>query len=229
MVDHVWALWQDKHDQSVDHHLPPTRAAEPQIRHGHARDDLMWPWDGTATSNPTKAAPPQKRPFPAAGGSSPAPAYPDDTFVRKHAGNVRAEDVIDHRTLPDSTGYLYDTQIPFVLRHGEEIVAWIEPMFGDLNLMGTVREGDARQPSTNSYVFGSANGQSAWIDRDTKDLHLPGRVVQEESNMAVGMSAGNWVAVHYGQPLAFLEPNGDLHLKGKVRTNQTLLIHASEP
>ena len=184
----------------------------------------MWPWDGTAKSNPTKAAPPQKRPFPAAGSSSRAPVFPDDTVLRKHAGNVRAEDVIDHRSLPDSTGYLYDTQIPFVLRHGEEILAWIEPMFGDLNLLGTVREGDAGQPSTNALVLGAANGRSAWVDRDTKDLHLPGRIVQEEANMTVGTSAGNWVAAHYGQPLAFLQPSGDLHLKGKVHTNQALPI-----
>ena len=220
MIDHAWALWQDKHNQSDDHHLPPLRAAEPQLRRGHARDDLMWPWDGTPTSNAMKAGPPQPGPFPTAGSTGVAPVFPDDTFVRMQSGNVRVGDVIDHRSLSSARGYMFDTQVPLVWRQEREVLAWMEPMFGDLNLLGTVREGDTGTPSGNALVFEAANGTRAWIDRETRDLHLPGRIVQEEVNVGGGPSAGNWVAVHYGQPLAVLRPSGDLHLKGRIHTNQ---------
>ena len=223
MIDHIWALWQEKHDQAVDVNLPPTRAADPQ-RRGHNIDDLMWPWDGSIGTNPHKAAPPPKGPFPSPSSSIAAPVFPDDTFLRAVDPNdmVRGSDVIDHRSLPDSMGYVYDTQIPYVLRQNGELFAWIDPMFGDFNLQGTIREQDNGSPSPGDLVISASSGSGAWIDVLTKDLHIPGRVTQEERDMSVTSTQGSWVADHYGQALAYLKPNGNLHLKGKIRTNKPL-------
>ena len=223
MVDHAWALWQGMHDQTVAANLPPTRAVDPRLR-GHNIDDLMWPWDGSVDTNPTKAAAPLQRPFPLPTSSTEAPVFPDDTFLRNinAQDTVRGADVIDHRRMPNFMGYIYDTQVPFVLRQGNEIFAWIEPMFSDLNLLGTIREQDNAVPSTDDLVLPPEDGRSAWIDAITKNLHLPGRATERETDMRATSMEGSWIADHYGQPLAYLKPNGNLHLKGLVRTNQPL-------
>ncbi|MYA96793.1 MAG: tyrosinase family protein [Nitrospinae bacterium] len=222
MVDHAWALWQDRHDQSLPDNIPPSRAKAPHPVYGHNIDDLMWPWDGSTKTNSRKAEPPPKATFPPAGASGRAPVFPDDTFLRQipESDTVRGEDVIDHRNLRGSTGYVYDTQIPFVIRRENDVFAWIDPLFGDLNLLGTIREQDTTNPSDGDLVLAHENGPGAWFNGNTKDLHLAGRIAEQESDMDPNATAGSWVASHYGQPLAYLDPDGNLHLKGLVRTNQ---------
>lgn len=228
MVDHVWALWQGTHDQTVAANLPPTRAASPR-RRGHNIDDLMWPWDGSVSTNPMKAAAPTQAPFPSPTSMTPAPVYPDDTFLREvvPGDTVHGEDVIDHRSLRDSMGYVYDTQIPYVLRQGNEVFAWIEPFFGDLNLLGTIRENDSGGPTAGDLVLSPQGGGDAWFDANTKDLHLPGRAKERETDMRAATMNGSWIAEHYNQPLAYVKSSGDLHLKGTIRTNQPLAPNIS--
>ena len=220
MVDHAWALWQETHDQTVAANLPPTRASDPRVI-GHNIDDLMWPWDGAVDTNLTKAVAPSQRPFPLPSSSTRAPTFPDDTFLRNidPKDTVQGADVIDHRSLSNSTGYIYDTQIPFILQKGNEIFAWIEPMFGDLNLLGTIHERDNGKPSTEDLILQAEGSKAVWIDANTKSLHLSGRVTESETTM---LATSIWIADHYGQPVAYLTPNWNLHLKGLVRTNRPL-------
>ena len=123
--------------------------------------------------------------------------------------------------------YVYDTQIPYVLRQGNEVFAWIEPFFGDLNLLGTIREHDNGGPAAGDLVLSPQGGGDAWFNANTKDLHLPGRVKERETDMRAASMNGSWIAEHYDQPLAYVKSSGNLHLKGTIRTNQPLAPNIS--
>ncbi len=226
-VDHVWALWQDENDQDRPNNIPPSRSMTPHAIYGHNIEDLMWPWDGSTETNRNKAAAPPQASFPSPIGNASAPVFPSDTFLRNimPQDTVRGIDVIDHRNLPDSTGYIYDTQVPFVLRKDNDIFAWIDPLFGDLHLLGTIHEQDNGNPSTEDLVLSSKSDRNAWFNASTKDLHLPGRITERETDMREGSMRGSWIAKHYGQPLAYLKPNGNMHLKGTVRTNEPWMLN----
>ena len=231
MIDHAWALWQDRHDQSVACNVPLSRGTAPHAIYGHNIDDFMWPWDGSVKVNPKKVAPPPQAPFPSVGATGRAPVFPEDTFLRQISENdlVRGEDVIDHRNLANSTGYIYDTQVPFIIGRGADVYAWIDPLFGDLNLSGTFREQDSGSPSDGDLVLSPDSGRGAWFNQNTKNLHLAGRIAEREDNMSANAMSGSWIANHYGQSLAYVKPNGNLHMKGVVRTNQPVAPGTAHP
>lgn len=216
--DLVWALWQKRHDQSNSDNLPPTRPPAPMLGPGHYLDDPMWPWDGTLTTNSLKAVPSPAVPFPPADMNMQPANFPDSAFTR-HVDAldvVRVRDVINHRNL----GYEYDVEIPARLEKDGTTLAWVEPYFGDLNLTGTFHENSAGNPAAADLVFQAGGSVRGWIERANGDLHIRGGLIESErdfSNVAIQNAA---VFRHFNQPLFYLKPDGNLHLKGRANTNQ---------
>lgn len=223
-VDLVWALWQKRHEQTDPTHIPPRRGPGGTLitRPGHHLEDPMWPWDGTLSTNPEKVIPAPQQPFPPPDAAMRPPIFPDDAFVREvDPGDiVRVEDVLDHHSLQDGTGYHYDVEIPFDLTVNGAAVARIEPYFGDLALTGQVNENSTGQPGPGDLSWEQANTVRAWIDIDTGDLHLRGQLMEGETDFSQTALQGGIDLRHYNQPLAYFDPSGNLHLKGKVETNQ---------
>ena len=223
-VDMIWALWQDRHDQSDAEHLPPQRgpSGEAVTRMGHHLEDPMWPWDGTLASNPNKAIPTPQQPFPPPDPDMRPPTFPDDAFTRDvdPSDIMRVRDVIDHHNLPDDTSYKYDVEIPFEFKRGETKLAWIEPYFGDLALTGGVVANAVGAPGAADLAWKVEGSTRGWIEAATGDLHVRGQVIQDETDFSDAALNGTIDFRHYNQPLAYLDPSGNFHLKGCVLCNQ---------
>ena len=219
-VDLIWALWQDRHNQSKPENLPPSRLVQSgsNYRYGHCLEDFMWPWDGTIATNPNKARPPVTGPFPPNDPNDKPPVFPSGSFTRNiHPEDmVRVKDVIDHRAL----GYRYDVEIPFDFKNGGTKVARIEAYFGDLSLTGVVVEnsqGNAKAADLAWKFNGTTRG---WIDGKSGNLHVRGQVIENETDFSDKALAGAIDFRHYNQPLAYLDASGNFHLKGRVLKNQ---------
>ena len=219
-VDLIWALWQDRHDQSDPKNLPPSRLVQPEPKHpyGHCLEDFMWPWDGTTDTNPNKARPPDREPFPPNNTNDKPPVFPSGSFVRNiHPEDmVRVKDVIDHRALD----YQYDVEIPFDLEKKGTKVARIEAYFGDLSLTGTVVENSGGNAKAADLAWELNGTTLGWIDGKSGNLHIKGKVVEDETDFSDTALAGAIDFRHYNQPLAYLDVYGNFHLKGRVLINQ---------
>ena len=223
-VDMIWALWQITHDQQLPQHRPPLRANGVLfgVRYGHYLEDFMWPWDGILASNSNKAVPPGKEPFPPPDPNMTPPVFPDNAFMRKVPPDdvVRVRDVLDHHNLQDGTGYHYDVEVPYKLEKDGASLAWIEPYFGDLNLTGEKRESTASNPGPNDLVFEMDGTARGWIEAATGDLHVRGVVMAEETDFSDAALQGAIDLRHFNQPLAYIDPAGNFHLKGVIEPNQ---------
>ena len=225
-VDMIWALWQKGHDQSEPQHLPPQRGpsgeAMTRLGPGHHLEDPMWPWDGTLASNPHKAIPAPQQPFPPPDRDMRPPTFPDDAFVRDvdPTDIVKVSDMIDHHNLRGDTSYMYDVEIPFELEKDGMKLAWIEPYFGDLSLTGTVVENAQGSPGAADLSWEMGGVSRGWIDHKTGDLHVRGRLKEDEGDYSDSVLSDSIAVRHYNQPLAYLDPSGNFHLKGRVRRNQ---------
>ena len=223
-VDMIWALWQKLHDQRDAKHLPPKRGpnGKARTRMGHHLEDPMWPWDGTLASNPNKAIPAPQQPFPPPDPDMRPPVFPDDAFAKDVDSSdvVRVCDVIDHHQLPDDTSYKYDVEIPFEFKKNGTRLAWIEPYFGDLSLPGSIVANAAGAPGVGDLTWRVDGSTRGWIKVATGDLHVRGQVIEDEIDYSDTALAGAIDFRHYNQPVAYLDPSGNFHLKGRVLTAQ---------
>ena len=219
-VDLIWALWQERHDQSKPKNLPPSRFVRPwpNYGYGHFLEDFMWPWDGTTATNPDKARPPAIGPFPPTNPNDKPPVFPSGSFTRniKPKDTVKVSDVINHSNL----GYQYDVEIPFDFKNGATKVARIEAYFGDLSLTGTVVENSGGNAKVGDLVWKFNGTTRGWIDGKSGDLHVGGKVIEDETDFSDTALDGAIDFRHYNQPLAYLDASGNFHLKGRVLTNQ---------
>lgn len=226
-VDLVWALWQHRYDQTKPENLPPSRNSTTNLnlQYGHYLEDFMWPWDGTSKTNPDKAQPPLQGEYPPSNDGDKPPTFPKHSFIRDVAPTdvIRVSDLIDHHNLKDNTGYTYDIESPYVFRRENMILAQIEPYFGDLFLQGTLRENASGVPSSDDLVWGQGKEIRGWIDRRTGDLSVRGHLVENETNFSQAVLSDKEVFRHYNQPLAYVDQNGNFHLKGKVETSRPSL------
>ena len=223
-VDLIWALWQARNSQANAENLPPARSDEiiSDVQYSHYLDDFLWPWDGTSTTNPDKLVPPHQAAFRPANPNDRPPIFPRDTFMRDLDSTdiVRVGNVIDHHNLGDGTGYQYDVEIPYNFKKDGMKLAQIEPYFGDLNLTGQVREFASGSASPADLPFKINGSVQGWIETASGNLHLNGAIVPDETNFSDVALQGTLDFRHFNQPLAYLDSAGNLHLKGRVETNQ---------
>ena len=226
-VDMIWALWQKRYDQSMEQYLPPRRkpSGQASTKIGHCMEDPMWPWDGTLASNPYKAIPSPQQPYPPSDPDMKPPTFPDDAFTRyvDSSDIVRVEDMIDHHDLPDNTSYMYDVEIPFDLEKDGMKLARIEPYFGDLALTGNVLENATGGPTAADISWEIDGDTRGWIDFATGDLHVRGKVIEDETDYSDKTLVGAIDLRHLNQPLAYLDQSGNFHLKGRVLQNQSVI------
>ena len=185
----------------------------------------MWPWDGTLASNPYKAIPSPQQPYPPSDPDMKPPTFPDDAFTRyvDSSDIVKVEDMIDHHDLPDNTSYMYDVEIPFDIEKNGSKFARIEPYFGDLALTGSIVKNANGGPTSADLSWDLDGDTRGWINFATGDLHVRGKVIENEIDYSDKTLAGAIDLRHLNQPLAYLDQSGNFHLKGRVLQNQSVI------
>lgn len=97
--------------------------------------------------------------------------------------------------------------------------------FGSLVIRGLVKEGSAEQPGSRDFQIGVTTRNdfsntftaTAWIDTTTGDLHLKGRLYQEEGVLQAPQYNSYIISNNNGIVLGYFNENtGDLHLKGNI-------------